>query len=165
MISPLKGIIPAQQTLTIEITFLPSAKITYTAQASLMIHQFDFQPLPISIVGTGIQKVVNSLSKRVKSSKLAPLKDEESKKTPNPPLRRKPSGEKNISTVINNAPLMQSNGFSSTLQNNSLGQNLGQTLKRTNIRTGYAKLTSAKRSIVPQQEPTKTLNPTKIAER
>ena len=58
-----------------EITFLPSAKYTYTSDVSLTIHQFDFQPLPISIVGTGVQKVAHSLSKRVKSSKLAPLKD------------------------------------------------------------------------------------------
>lgn len=92
IISPLKGVIPAQETLTIEITFLPSAKCTYKSEVSLAIQQFDFQPLPITIVGSGVQKVANSLSKRVKSSKLAPLRDEEGKKTPNPQLKRKPSG-------------------------------------------------------------------------
>jgi hypothetical protein len=36
-------------------------------------------------------------------------------------------------------------------------------MKRTNIRTGYPKLMSAKRTIVPEEDLTKTLNPTKIA--
>lgn len=58
----------------------------------LSVKQFDFQPLPISIVGNGVQKQGLSVSKRVKSSKLAPLKaEEEGKKTPSV-LLRKPSG-------------------------------------------------------------------------
>jgi hypothetical protein len=56
------------------------------------VKQFDFQPLTISIVGNGVQKQGLSVSKRVKSSKLAPLKaEEEGKKTPSV-LLRKPSG-------------------------------------------------------------------------
>jgi hypothetical protein len=58
----------------------------------LAVKQFDFQPIPISIVGNGVQKQGLSVSKRIKSSKLAPLKGEdEGKKTPSV-LLRKPSG-------------------------------------------------------------------------
>jgi hypothetical protein len=114
----------------------------------LAIQQFDFQPLPIAIVGSGVQKVANSLSKRVKSSKLAPIRDEEGKKTPNPHLKRKPSGEASQS-ALNTVNL------SATFQGNNVmppvPQNLGiSTLKRTNIRTSYPKLMSAKRTIVPE---------------
>jgi len=41
----------------------------------LSIQQFDFQPLPITIMGTGMQKPPASLPKRIKSSKLAPIKE------------------------------------------------------------------------------------------
>jgi hypothetical protein len=157
-------VIPAQETLTIEITFLPSAKCTYKSELTLAIQQFDFQPLPITIVGSGMQKVIaNSLSKRVKSSKLAPLRDEEGKKTPNPQLGRKPSGETSQAGMNNTM-----NNLSATMQPNNVippsPQNLAlSTLKRTNIRTSYPKLMSAKRTIVPEEDQTKTLNPAKIA--
>lgn len=140
--------IPALETLTIEITFLPNAKCTYKSELTLSIQQFDFQPLPITIVGTGIQRVANSVSKRVKSSRLAPIRDEEGKKTPNAQLRRKPSQE--ASQVG-----MNTINLSATMQpNNPMPppppQNLGlSTLKRTNIRTSYPKLMSAKRTILP----------------
>jgi len=41
----------------------------------LYIKQFDFQPLAISIMGNGQQKANLAGTKRIKSSKLAPLKD------------------------------------------------------------------------------------------
>jgi len=73
---PLSGVIQALETLTVEITFLPTSKHTYAAEVFLSVKQFDFQPIPISIVGSGVQKLGLSVSKRVKSSKLAPLKAE-----------------------------------------------------------------------------------------
>jgi hypothetical protein len=131
--------------LTIEITFLPSAKCTYKSEVALTIHQFDFQPLPIMIVGSGVQKVANSVSKRVKSSRLAPLREEEGKKTPTLQPRRKPSGEPNQSAI-------NVQNLSATMQGNNAmppsAQTLAMsTLRRSNIRTSYPKLMSAKRTI------------------
>ena len=75
----------------VEITFLPTAKATFSSEVMLTIHQFDFQPLAITIVGTGVQKKGLSTSKRIKSSKLAPIKDEEGKKVLNMSIKRRPS--------------------------------------------------------------------------
>lgn len=74
-INPIKGVIPAEGTLTVEITFIPTAKFTSTAELELCIQQFDFKPLPIKIIGTGMHTLARPQPKRIKSSKLAPLKE------------------------------------------------------------------------------------------
>lgn len=134
---------------------MPASKSTSTAEVYLTVHQFDFQPLLIRIIGSGTQSVARPLPKRVKSSKLAPLKEgEEGKKTPQSMLRRRPSGE--MSGLISNQ--MSAIG---TLNPGQLGT---ATLRKTQIRTSYPKLMSAKRTLVEEDE-TKDLDPAKIAER
>ena len=120
-----------------------------------MIQQFDFQPLPIKIVGSGAQKSSLNQSKRIKSSKLAPLKEgEESRKTPQPLLKR-PSRESQRSSVQN-----QNLAATGTI---NVAQTGPITMKKTNIRTGFPKLMSAKRTLM--EEESKPLNPAKVAER
>ena len=70
----MNGLIPANETQNIEITFVPSEKKTYIAEAVLKIKQFDFEPIFIKLMGTGKDKKGLSTTKRVKSSKLNPLK-------------------------------------------------------------------------------------------
>ena len=120
-----------------------------------MIQQFDFQPLPIKIVGSGMQKPSLNQSKRIKSSKLAPLKEgEESRNTPQPLLKR-PSRESQRSSVQN-----QNLAATGTI---NVAQTGPITMKKTHIRTGFPKLMSAKRTLV--EEESKPLNPAKVAER
>jgi len=53
-------------------------------------------------MGNGVQKNLNASSKRIKSSKLAPIKEDSARKTPSSTFRR-PSGEKSNSVAnINN---------------------------------------------------------------
>jgi hypothetical protein len=54
-ITPIKGIIPGQGFIEINITFSPTVKATATAEIQLKVAQFDFEPLSIRIVGTGKQ--------------------------------------------------------------------------------------------------------------
>jgi hypothetical protein len=96
-----------------------------------------------------------SLSKRIKSSKLAPLKEgEENKK--NISLKRRPSESKqsainNLNATVNiDLPIINKLTPNATL--------------RKNIRTSYPKLTTAKNTMG-EDELGKTLNPAKIAER
>lgn len=75
---------------------MPTTKSTSTAEVLLHVHQFDFQPLPIKIIGSGLQALTRPIAKRIKSSKLAPLKEGEEpkdgKKTAQSRLKRRPSG-------------------------------------------------------------------------
>ena len=131
------------------------ANFTSTAEVYLNIQQFDFQPLPIKIVGSGAQKQAFNSSKRIKSSKLAPLKDgEESRKTPQPLLKRPSS--KRSAVGMNETPLATSVAINPA-------QTGPITMKKSHIRTSFPKLMSAKRTIV--EEETKPINPAKIAER
>jgi hypothetical protein len=156
-INPLEGVIPANETLTVEITFMPTSKCTSTAEVFLQIQQFDFQPIPIRIIGSGIQKVTLNQSKRIKSSRLAPLKEgEEGRKTPQPLLKRRPSGEQSSSMSLTQNQM----GVSGTM---NLAQTGNISMKRAHIRTSYPKLMNAKRTIV--EDESKTMNPAKIAER
>ena len=83
MIAPLQGVIPSQDTLNVEISFLPKTKKTFSAEVYLKIKQFDFEPIQIKIMGTGrdpnIQKTLTGTNfgkgtKRIKSSRLVPIK-------------------------------------------------------------------------------------------
>jgi hypothetical protein len=53
MITPLKGIIPSSGEIVIEIAFIPSRKMTYSAEVYFKIQQFDFEPKLIRIIGNG----------------------------------------------------------------------------------------------------------------
>jgi len=135
---------------------MPVAKFTSIAEAFLVIQQFDFQPLPIKVVGSGVQKPSFNQSKRIKSSKLAPLREgEESRKTPQPLLKR-PSRESQRSSTLNQNPLAATGTV-------NMAQTGPITMKKTHIRTGFPKLMSAKRTLM--EEESKPLNPAKVAER
>lgn len=75
IITPITGVIAANQVTNIEITFIPAEKKTYVAEAYLSIKQFDFQPIKIKIMGTGRSKEAAFSTKRIKSSKLNPIKN------------------------------------------------------------------------------------------
>jgi hypothetical protein len=110
----------------------------------LQIKQFDFQPLPIKIIGSGTQKAALNQSKRIKSSRLAPLKDgEESRKAPQPLLKRRESGSMSQT---------QQQYATGTINPSQPGT---MTMKKTLIR----KLVSAKKV----EEEIKPTNPAKIA--
>lgn len=136
---------------------MPTSKSTSTAEVFLSVHQFDFQPLPIRIIGSGSQTVTRPVPKRIKSSKLAPLKEgeepKEGKKTGQALLRRRPSGE--VSAMSQTSSQMMGTG---TI--NAPGIN---TLKKTHIRTSYPKL-MAKRTQIEEEE-SKVMDPAKVAER
>jgi hypothetical protein len=91
-----------------------------------------------------VQKNIQSQSKRIKSSRLAPLREvEEGKKTPQPMLKRKPSADLSRNESVNNVNL----AATGTINLNRTG-NIGvNTLRKTNIRTNL-KMTSAKRTII-----------------
>jgi hypothetical protein len=116
-------------------------------------------------MGSGTLKG-SALPQRVKSSRLAPIKEGEEGKKSNL-LRRKQSGEAlNLNATGSFNPNATGN-----VNLNATG-NLGTTsnvnipnLRKTNIRTGYSKLISAKKTIVPEEDGAKTMNPAKIAER
>ena len=122
----------------------------------LFIKQFDFQPLPISVMGNGTLKKAMSTTKRVKSSKLAPIKDaEEGKKTPSSVLRRKPSRE----SQKEKEPSLSGTMTAGVPQ-------LGVvSMRKSHIRTSYPKLFQTKKTIVGEEEPAKTMNPAQVAER
>jgi hypothetical protein len=73
----------ADETVNIEISFIPTNKCTYTAEVYLKIKQFDFKPLLIKVIGNGKEKDLGKTAikgtsnkntfKRLKSSKLVPL--------------------------------------------------------------------------------------------
>jgi hypothetical protein len=121
----------------------------------LKIHQFDFVPLNITILGSGGQKMAASLSKRIKSSKLAPLKEgDDAKKSIG--LKRRPSESKQSGLINLNATANIDLPIVTKLTPNA-------TLRK-NIRTTYPKIVTAKNTMV-EDDLGKTLNAAKISER
>mmetsp|Transcript_1891 Transcript_1891/g.4263 ORF Transcript_1891/g.4263 Transcript_1891/m.4263 type:complete len:866 (+) Transcript_1891:80-2677(+) len=51
-VEPLQGMIPADDTVVITVTFRPSKFATARAELELSISQFDFEPLPITLMGS-----------------------------------------------------------------------------------------------------------------
>lgn len=98
------------------------------------------------------------MSKRIKSSKLTPLRDGEQSKRPPQPLLKRPSR----GSMSGSMSATQNLG-----QTGAVGANLPQTsqisMKKTHIRTSYPKLMSAKRTMI--EEENKTINPAKIEQR
>lgn len=66
-IEPMKGVIEGYSSLEVRITFNALKKITSSAEVYLNINQYGFDPLLISILGTGRQKELKPV--RPKSSK------------------------------------------------------------------------------------------------
>lgn len=75
MINPLGGVIPGNGETVIEISFIPGRKMTYSAEVYFKIQQFDFEPIFMQVIGSGKEKEMTKTFKRLKSSKLVPLKD------------------------------------------------------------------------------------------
>jgi len=101
----------------------------------LKVHQFDFNPLSITIIGSGNQKVAASLPKRIKSSKLAPIKEgDEAKK--NISLKRRPSETKQ--------PVFSNLNVTANIEMPTLSKLTPNATLRKNIRTSYPKLITTK---------------------
>jgi hypothetical protein len=117
-------------------------------------------------MGSGTLKSGSNLPQRVKSSRLAPIKEGEEGKKSNL-LRRKQSGEAlNLNATGNFNPSATGNVNLNATGNLGTNSNVNvPNLRKTNIRTGYSKLISAKKTIIPDEEGAKTMNPAKIAER
>ena len=150
MITPLEGVIGGEETLVIEISFTPRAKATSLAEVVLSIKQFDFQPLPISVIGNGVVS-----QKRVKSSKLAPLKqhEETTNKNNSSRIHRKPSRE---SQNIEAAAL----GETGTIRPPS-ARKAASAMRKSNIRTSYPKLFQSKKGLGSEEQP-KPMNAAQI---
>jgi hypothetical protein len=72
VVRPLKGVIPGKDKIDIEIEFSPTAKITSVAEVLLKVAQFDFEPLPIRIVGNGRDKDKKKTTMRIKPGSADP---------------------------------------------------------------------------------------------
>ncbi|EGR29602.1 hypothetical protein IMG5_152520 [Ichthyophthirius multifiliis] len=72
IINPLKGIIPGEGKIDIQITYIPQTNVTVISEAELKVSQFDFEPLKIRLMGSARYKdpAENKTKKQINTSKL-----------------------------------------------------------------------------------------------
>ncbi|EGR31074.1 hypothetical protein IMG5_117990 [Ichthyophthirius multifiliis] len=106
-IQPMKGIIPAQGKIEINLIYKPSSNTTAISEVELKISQFDFEPLKIKLLGSGKYKDP-SYQKKKKTQKLEKLT----------------LSLNNYSQIQqNNYSQIQQNNYSQIQQNNSVFNN------------------------------------------
>lgn len=74
MINPLTGLLPGNAETIVEMSFIPNRKVTYLAEVYFKIQQFDFEPIYIQVMGSGKEREMTKTFKRLKSSRLVPIK-------------------------------------------------------------------------------------------